>query len=254
MKITIITVCFNSEQTIGDTLASVDAQTYPDIEHLIIDGASRDRTLEIIAAYAKPWRHVLSERDQGIYDAMNKGLALATGDVIGILNSDDIYAHDEVIAQVVSSMQNTDRNCCFADLVYTDDLRSEKVLRYYSSKSFDISKFEYGWMPAHPTVFIRSWAYKKYGLFRTDFKIAADFELMVRFLAIHHLTYVHIPEIWVKMRIGGISTAGFSNTLILNQEIVRACRDNGISTNIVKVMSKYFTKIFELTSRFKFNG
>jgi glycosyltransferase involved in cell wall biosynthesis len=249
MKMSIITVAYNSAATIRDTIESVLAQDYPQIEHIIIDGASRDATPDIARSYGSRIARFVSEPDKGIYDAMNKGIAMATGEVIGILNSDDVYAHPQVISHAVAALERTGTDCCFADLVYVDDMQSGRVVRYYSSASFQVRKFAYGWMPAHPTVFFRAWAYRQHGLFRTDFRIAADFELLIRFLATHRLNFVHVPEVWVKMRKGGVSTAGLASNLLLNREIVRACRDNGIPTHLPKVMSKYFTKVFQLLRR-----
>jgi acetyltransferase-like isoleucine patch superfamily enzyme len=248
-KVSLITVTYNSAATLAQTLESVQAQDYPHIEHIVVDGGSTDRTLEIIQAHRPHLAQVISEPDRGMYDALNKGLALATGDIIGMLHSDDTYAHPQVIATVVTTLQTTQADCVFADLVYVSPTHPNKVLRYYSSAPFTPRRFAYGWMPAHPTVFIKRWAYDRYGYFKTNYKIAADYELLIRFLAKHQLPYTYVPQVWVKMRAGGISTRNLMSNWILNREIVRGCAENGIRTNLLKVFSKYFTKVFQLVRR-----
>ncbi|NDJ18720.1 glycosyltransferase family 2 protein [Myxacorys almedinensis] len=249
MKISIITVVFNGESTIRDTIHSVLSQDYPDIEHIIIDGASTDGTLNIIKMYSDRLAKVISEPDSGIYDAMNKGLRLASGDVIGILNSDDFYADTTVISSVVKHFEQTQAESVFGDLVYVTSSDRNKVIRYYSSAKFNPDQFAYGWMPAHPTFFVKRWAYERYGLFKTDYKIAADYELLTRFLAKHRLSYSYLPKIMVKMRAGGVSTTNLKSNWILNREIIRGCAENNIQTNMPKVLSKYFTKVFQLVAR-----
>ncbi|XGB41376.1 MAG: WcaF family extracellular polysaccharide biosynthesis acetyltransferase [Nodosilinea sp. LVE1205-7] len=248
-KVSLITVTYNSAATLTQTLQSVQAQDYPHIEHIVIDGGSTDGTLEIIQAHRHHLAQVISEPDRGMYDALNKGLALATGDLVGMLNSDDTYAHPQVISTVVTTLQATQADCVFADLVYVSPTHPDKILRYYSSAPFTPRRFASGWMPAHPTVFIKRWAYDRYGPFKTDYKIAADYELLIRFLAKHHLPYTYVPQVWVNMRAGGISTRNLMSNWILNREIVRGCAENGIRTNLFKVCSKYFTKVFQLVRR-----
>jgi len=249
-KISIITVSYNSISTIQDTIKSVLSQDYPCIEYILVDGASTDGTVDLIhSSYSSCIQHFISEPDQGMYDALNKGLALATGDIIGILNSDDVYVNSQVISTVVATLAETQADCIFADLVYVSNDNLDKVVRYYSSAPFTPCRFAYGWMPAHPTVFIKRWAYERYGYFKTDYKIAADYELLIRFLAKHQLPYAYAPQVWVKMRTGGISTKNLMSNWILNREIVRGCAENGIRTNLFKVLSKYFTKIFQLVRR-----
>lgn len=249
MKVSIITVAFNSAITINDTIRSVLAQTHTDIEHIIIDGASQDGTIDIVQSYGDRISKFVSEPDRGIYDAMNKGIKLASGEIIGILNSDDFYANPQVIATVVEEFQRSNVDSVFGDLVYvnTDDL--DRIVRYYSSAKFHPNQFAYGWMPAHPTFFVRRSAYDRYGLFRTDYKIAADYELLTRFLAKYQLSYRYIPKIMVKMRTGGVSTTNWRSNWVLNQEIIRGCAENGIQTNMPKVLTKYFTKVFQLVAR-----
>ena len=247
MKISIITATFNSAATIADCLRSVASQTQP-VEHIIVDGASRDNTLEIVRGVS-PTAHILSEPDHGIYDAMNKGIKLAHGDIVGILNSDDFYASPQVIEKVTALFQQSGADALFADLVYVRPDNLEKVVRYYSGAGFTPDMFAWGWMPPHPTFFVRRELYEQYGLFRTDYKIAADYELTARFLSHQKVRYVYLPEVIVRMRTGGISTRSLRSNWILNREILRACAENGISTNIWKVYSKYFRKVMQLFMR-----
>ncbi|MBE9028900.1 glycosyltransferase [filamentous cyanobacterium LEGE 11480] len=249
MKVSIITAAYNSEKTLRDTIVSVLSQDYPDIEYIVVDGASNDQTGEIVRSFGDQIAQFVSEPDRGMYDAMNKGIALATGDVIGILNSDDFYADATVISSVVDRLQATQADAVFGDLVYVNDSDLSKVTRYYSSARFQPRLFAYGWMPAHPTFFVKRWAYEQYGVFQIDYKIAADYELLTRFLAKYHLAYAYIPQVMVRMRTGGASTTNLMSNWILNREILRACAENGIKTNWFKVLSKYFTKVFQLIRR-----
>jgi len=246
MKISIITVCYNAAGTMMDTLNSVRKQSYHHIEHTVIDGASTDKTLDMI--HECPPTRWISEPDEGIYDAMNKGLAMVSGDVIGFLNADDIYAHEDVLAHVAATFEQEEIQACYADLVYVrDDLRT--VVRYYRSHRFAPNRLAYGWMPAHPTLFLRREVFDQYGEFKTDYKIAADFELCARLFGKYGLTAEYVPEVWVKMRMGGVSTQSLKSNFILSREIVRACRENGIKTNLFKVCLKYPRKMFELITR-----
>jgi glycosyltransferase involved in cell wall biosynthesis len=249
MKLSIITVVYNGRTTLGDTIQSILNQDYPNIEHIIIDGGSTDGTIELVQSYGNQIAKFISEPDRGMYDAMNKGIRLATGDIIGILNSDDFYADTDVISTVVQTFQQHQVDSVFGDLVFVnpDDLKT--VVRYYGSANFHPSRFAYGWMPPHPTFFVKRHAYEQYGLFKTDYKIAADYEILIRFLAKHQLTYRHIPKVMVNMRPGGVSTTNFKSNWILNREIVRGCAENDIPTNLPKVLSKYFTKVFQLVQR-----
>ncbi|MGG6269224.1 glycosyltransferase family 2 protein [Leptolyngbya sp. AN03gr2] len=249
MKVSIITVTYNAGATIRDTIESVLSQDYPDIEHIIIDGASKDDTAEIVRSYGDRIAQFVSEPDRGMYDGMNKGIKLATGDVIAILNADDFYIDSSVISTIVEQFEQHQVDSVFADLVYVKHDDPEKIVRYYSSASFHPGKFAYGWMPAHPTFVVKRSAFENYGYFKTDYKIAADYELLIRFLAIHKLSYHYIPQVLVKMRTGGASTANLSSNWILNREIVRGCLENGIQTNMTKVLSKYFVKVFQLVAR-----
>ena len=242
MKISIITVVWNNKETIRDAIDSVLSQTHKNIEYIIVDGSSRDGTIEIVQGYGDKIAKFLSEPDKGLYDAMNKGIELATGDVVGILNSDDFYIDKFVIEKVVNEFEEKGVDSVFGDLVYIKPGNLDKTVRYYDSSKFNPSKFAYGLIPAHPTVFLKRNIYKKYGLFRTDLKIAADFDLLVRFMFTHKVSYSYIQEVMVKMRIGGVSTS-LSSIWIINKEQLEVCIDNDIDTNIFKILSKYFSKV-----------
>ena len=238
MKFSIITVVYNNKDTIQDTINSVLSQKHDDIEHIILDGASTDGTAEVINETIKIHKEnikFISEKDNGIYDAMNKGIGLATGDIIGMLNSDDFYNNNNVISIVANEFMTKNVDSVFADLVYVRPEYSDKIVRYYSSANFDPKKMAYGWMPAHPTFFVRKELYDQYGLYKTDYQIAADYELIARFLVKNKVNYSYIPKVLVKMRTGGVSTRNLKSNWILNKEILRACAENGIKTNMIKM-------------------
>ena len=246
MKISLLTVSFNSAATIKQTIESITSQDYKDIEYIIVDGNSTDATVEIIKSYNSFINAWISERDKGIYDAMNKAISMATGEVVGILNSDDFYANDQILSQVAKAFLDPSIDVVFGDLVFVDPANLNKVVRKYSSAKWHPDKFAWGFMPAHPTVFIRRTFYQQFGLFKIDYKIAADYELLIRFLFVHRLRYKYLPITMVKMRRGGVSSRNLMSNIILNNEIIRGCRENGIKTGVLKVYSKYFTKFFEL--------
>jgi glycosyltransferase involved in cell wall biosynthesis len=246
MKISVITVSFNSAATIGDTLSSLAEQSWPDIEHLVIDGGSTDATLEIVRRSGTRLARLVSERDGGIYDAMNKGVAAATGDIIGFLNADDRYAHKEVLRDVANAMASDDIDAVFGDVAYFRSENPNAVVRRYRSARFRPDRIAWGWMPAHPSLFVRRELFERIGLFSTEFRIAGDFEWIARAFGDGSIRYRYLPEILVRMRIGGVSTGGWRNTALLNREVIRACRANGIQTNWLKVLSKYPAKMIEL--------
>lgn len=249
MKITIITVAFNAAHTIADTLASVATQTHPDVEHIVVDGASTDGTVDVVERQGAHVARLISEPDQGIYDAMNKGLRVATGDVIGLLNADDVYVDGKVLARVASTMEHERLDALFGDAEFVSPERPDRPLRRYRSKRFRPDRIGWGWMPAHPTLFLRRQVYERFGLFRTDYRIAGDFELVARVFHGDTLKYRYVPEVMVRMRTGGNSTSGWRNTLLLNREMLRACRENGIETNVLKILSKYPHKLLEFVRR-----
>lgn len=244
MKVSIITVAFNSAKTIEGTIQSVLSQDYPDIEYIVVDGGSTDGTVPIIERYQNRITKWISEKDRGMYDAMNKGIAMATGDVIGILNSDDIYMNTHVISDLMALMQAKKAQVVFADLILVDQNDDNKILRYYDSSHFHPNKFQHGWMPAHPTVFVKRELYDVVGPFSTTYQIAADYEMLIRILAIQRARYAYLPKPVVRMRSGGASTAGLSRNWILNKEIVRACRENGIYSNMAMLLLKIPAKLW----------
>ena len=245
MKVSIITVCFNSSKTIEETIQSVLSQDYPNIEYLVIDGGSIDGTQTIIQKYQGKIASWVSEPDQGMYAAMNKGISMATGDVIGILNSDDVYVSSRAVSELMDVMSNANADVVFADLILVDPNNLNKVLRYYDSGRFQPRKFRWGWMPAHPTVFVKKKYYDRVGLFALDYQIAADYEMLIRILAIEKAPFAYLPKPMVRMRAGGASTAGLSRNWILNKEIVRACRENGIYTNMAMLLLKLPFKLWD---------
>jgi len=250
VKISIITVSFNSATTIRDTIESVLYQTYSDIEYLIIDGQSKDNTVEIIQSYESMFAgrlHWISEPDRGLYDAMNKGIKMATGDVVGVINSDDFYHRNDVVGKIAGVfIKDNDIQAIFGDVRFVHPENLNKTVRYYAAKNFNIKRFRFGFMPPHPTFFTYKKNFERFGYYRTDYKIAADYELLIRFLYKNKLTYKYVPLDVMKMRTGGASTASTKSNIIINREIVRACKENGIYTNMAILMLKYFVKIWEL--------
>ncbi len=241
MKISIITVTFNSQDFLENCISSVETQTYPNIEHIVIDGNSTDNTLNILKNKSNiKW---ISENDYGIYDAMNKGIEMATGDVIGILNSDDFFADEHVISRVVDAfVKNKGIQAVYADVCFVKRDGTAKKLRYYSSKYFKPFMFRMGMQPAHPTFYVKKELFEKYGLYRTDLKIAGDFELLLRFLLKSQVKYKYVNDLWVKMRVGGISTSGVKSVIKLNSEILKSLRENKVYSNVLIIYSKYFYK------------
>ncbi|WP_044874954.1 glycosyltransferase family 2 protein [Pseudomonas sp. LFM046] len=250
MKVSIVTVCYNSASTIRDTIESVFSQSYSDIEYIIVDGGSRDATLSIVDEYRDRINRVVSEPDRGIYDAMNKGIAMANGDIIGILNSDDYFESVDAIEAVVAhARKSPDCEVIFGDVVFVHPDNLEKVVRYYSSRHFRAWKLRFGWMPPHPATFVRREAYERVGKYSLDYKISSDYEMFVRLLLVSELSFSRLEKVLVRMRSGGASTAGIRSSIRLNREIVRACRSNGIYTNLLFVLSKIPFKLLELLKR-----
>jgi len=246
LKVSLITVAYNAAQHIRSCIESILQQDYPHIEYIIIDGNSIDGTQVIVESYGNRIARFISEEDNGLYDAMNKGISLASGDIVGILNADDFYPNPHVISKVVEQFKHAQTDTVFADLVFVTEEDLNKVVRYFPGKGFHLGWLSKGMIPPHPTFFVKREAYIKHGSFDTSFKIAADFDLILRLLHKHGLSYSYIPEVLVKMRTGGLSTQGTASTLTINQEILRSCRKHGLRTNLLKIYSKYFTKIFQL--------
>ncbi len=245
MKVSVITVSYNSAATIADTLLSVARQTWVQIEHIVVDGGSRDGTQDLVRQHGRRGVVLVSEPDDGIYDAMNKGLRLATGDVIGFLNADDMYVRNDVLTRICTLMEQGGFDALYGDVEFVSPSSFEKSVRRYRSARFRPDRIAWGWMPAHPALFLKREVFERYGGFRPDYRIAGDFELVARIFHPGELSYKHIPEVLVRMRTGGVSTGGLRSTLLLNQEVLRACRENGINSNWLKILSKYPTKLLE---------
>lgn len=249
MKISIITVCYNSATTIDSTLRSVTSQDYPDIEYIIVDGGSTDGTLDIIKRYQNV-SILVSEPDKGIYDAMNKGIRLATGDVIGTLNADDFYIDNTAVSDVAKTFEDNAVDACFADLVYVDQNNTDKIVRYWKSQQYQPGLFKKGWMPAHPTFFVRKAIYEKFGAFDLNFRIAADFELLFRLIEKNKIRTVYLPRVIIKMRLGGTTNKNLKNIRIQNTEIIQILRAYYKDFSVFKFwFSKIINRVFQRISR-----
>ena len=248
MKISIITATLNSARTVRDTITSISNQKYSDIEHLIIDGQSSDETINIVKKNSSKRTRIYVEKDEGLYHAMNKGIDLAKGDIIGILNSDDFYANKNVLKIVKNIFENNPSiDACYADLVYTDQFNTFKNIRYWKSSKFIPGSFSKGWCPPHTTFFARRSVYKIFGNFNLDYSLASDNEIMMRFLEVHKIKSLHIPEVWVKMRSGGTTNKNLKNIFLQNLEILSALRKNGLSSNPLRFF--FYKIILRLSQR-----
>ena len=250
MKVSIITTVLNNKETIESAIKSVLGQRYLDIEYIVIDGGSIDGTIKIIESYKNKISKFISEPDRGIYDGINKGIKNATGDIIGNLNSDDFYANTNVIETVVKTMKEKNVDVCWGDLVYVNKKNTEKTIRYWKSSEYKEGKFKKGWMPPHPTFFVKKWVYKKYGNFNLDFPIAADYELMLRFLEKHKVKSCYIPQILVKMRIGGKSTKSIKNIIKANIDCYKSWKINGLKINPIIIFIKPLSKISQFIKKY----
>jgi glycosyltransferase involved in cell wall biosynthesis len=281
MKVSIITVSYNSAKTIGDTISSVQKQTYENIEYIVVDGLSTDGTSEIVKQFVDAVqgrsegvmqgrsegasqdlpkdlskklfnvasqgvvKKFLCERDKGIYDAMNKGLAMATGDIIGVLNSDDFYCSNDVIENVVRAFQENETDCLYGDLNYVDPIDTNKILRKWRSGSYNKENFLKGWMPPHPTFFVKKSCYYSFGTFDTQFKSAADYELMLRFLFKESCSAQHLPKVMIHMRAGGVSNVSLKNRIRANKEDRLAWKINGLKPKWFTLLRKPLSKLIQ---------
>lgn len=244
MKVTVVTPCLNRADTIADCLESVEGQTYPDIEHIVVDGGSTDGTCDVVRGYPHVAR-LLSEPDRGLYDAINKGIALGSGDVVGILNSDDFYADAGVVERLVQALDESGCDGVFSDVAFIRLDPSPRIVRRYSSAGFTPPALLGGLMPAHPTFYVRSEAYRDYGLYRLDYKISADYEMMIRLFLGAGVTAQYVPGVAVYMRQGGASNSGLRSRWVLNEEILRGFRDNGIKPSRARLTRRYLRKALE---------
>ena len=249
MKVSVITVVHNCADTIEDAIRSVATQDYPDVEHIIVDGASTDGTLDVIKRHSATVAKSVSEADKGLYDAMNKGIGIAAGEVIGFLNADDVYVNSHVLSRVAEAFRHTSTDACYADLVYVSPGDPKRAVRYWKSRPYEDGLFEKGWMPAHPTFFVRRTIYQQLGGFDLAFKRQADFELTMRFLAVHKIRSVYIPEIWIRMRAGGLSNNSLSGILQGNLEAYRACRKHNLQVTPLFMARKILSRLPQFFAR-----
>ena len=245
MKISIITVTYNSAQTLEHTIQSVLLQDYSDVEYIIVDGQSTDDTLSVIRKYRHKIDHFVSEKDEGLYYALNKGIALASGDIIGILHADDFYTGDDVLTGVAETFKINNADAVYADLYYVDKNNTKKIVRKWKSGKYGEGKFLWGWMPPHPAFFVKKEIYQKYGDFNTELRSAADYELMLRFIHKHKIKLAYLPEYIVKMRTGGQSNASLKNRVKANNEDRKAWDLNGIKPYFFTLTLKPLRKIFQ---------
>lgn len=249
MKISIVTATYNSGATVRDTLVSVLRQTYKDFELIIKDGGSRDNTLEICRELESQFEgrlRIISSKDKGIYDAMNQGVEAATGDIIGLLNSDDFYTSDDVLETIAAAFnEDLSLDAVYADIHYVNDEDLTKCVRYYSSKSFKRERMMKGWMPAHPSFYCKREVYQKYGTFDDSFKVAADFEQLLRLIYIHVIKTRYIEKDFVTMRMGGASTSGLISHITVMKEHLRGFKKNGIKNNAMRLSMRYLEKLGE---------
>lgn len=243
MKVSIITAVFNGREFIEATIQSVLDQTYDNIEYIVVDGGSTDGTLEIIKKYADRISKWTSGPDKGIYDALNKGIRLSSGDVIGFLHADDLYADEKVVGKVAMLMTRSKADSCYGDLLYVDKNDTGRVIRYWKSCPYGKGLFQRGWMPPHPTFFVRKEIYGRCGPFNTDFRIASDYELMLRFLEKEKISTCYIPEVLLKMRIGGTSNRSLRNVAIKTMEDYRAWQINHLQKKFYTIPFKNLSKI-----------
>lgn len=248
IMISIITATYNSAETINDTIKSVLCQTNKDFEYIIVDGGSTDETIDIVKSYESEFSGRLkwvSEKDKGIYDAMNKGIKMASGDIIGILNSDDYYTSDDILQTIADAFKCQNVDAIYGDIHFIKEGVPDKCVRYYSSRLFSPFWLRFGFMPAHPSFYCKRDVFDKSGLYRLDYKIGSDYEMMVRLFRKHKISSRYVPKDFVTMRTGGASNSNLQSRLTLIKEDVKACRDNGIYTNELFICLKFLYKIFE---------
>ena len=243
MKISIITASYNSSATIEDTILSIDGQTYADKEHIVVDGKSSDNTMRIVESHREKIAHVVSEPDSGVYAAMNKGITHATGDIIGFLNSDDVYENSSVLDRVAEEFKSQDIDACYGDLVYVDKDNLKKIVRYWRSCPYQPGLFKTGWMPPHPTFFVKKEIYEKYGSFDLEFLRQSDFELTMRFLEIMRIKSSYIPELLIRMRMGGLSNNNVMGILNGNLEAYKACKKHNMKVTPFFIVRKVFSRL-----------
>lgn len=249
MKISIITDVLNARDTIEQAILSVISQTYPDIEYIVVDGASRDGTLEIINKYKHKISQLISEPDRGHFEAMNKGIKIASGDIIGFLHADDFFINDKVIENIANTFKKNNIDCLWSDLLYVNKNNTDKIIRYWKSSSYRKGLFKKGWMPPHPTFFVKKWVYEKYGYFNNDLGVAGDYELMLRFLHKHKINGYYIPQVLVKMRLGGLSNRSLKHIVKKTRQDLQAWKLNDLKGALAAVFLKNISKILQFFLR-----
>ncbi|GGW83477.1 glycosyltransferase family 2 protein [Salegentibacter mishustinae] len=249
MKISIITATFNSEFNILTAISSLKHQEYSDVEWIIIDGASMDNTVETIKTQYSGNLKIISEKDNGIYDALNKGVKLSSGDIIGFLHSDDLFVSKDIISKIETIFQKENVDGVYGDLQYVHKNDTSKVIRYWKSQNFKSSLLNKGWMPAHPTLFLRKKVYKKHGLFNLDYKIAADYDMMLRIFSDKSLKFHYLPQVITKMRVGGASNSSLKNIKLKSIEDFRTLKANGIKKPLKVLAYKNFSKLTQFVKK-----
>ncbi|WP_162056429.1 glycosyltransferase family 2 protein [Pontibacter pamirensis] len=244
MKVSIITIVYNSRETIADAIDSVLSQTYTNIEYIVVDGLSTDGTVEIVKGYGDRITKFVSEKDGGLYDAINKGIRMATGDVIGLLHSDDIFYSKESVTALAEAFKVNNSDSVYADLVYVDRENTGRIIRNWKSGSYKRHNFIYGWMPPHPTFYVKREVYERLGLYDINFKSAADYELMLRYLYKHGISTAYVPECLVRMRVGGKSNVTLKNRIRANKEDFHAWYINGLQP---RFYTRYLKPLRKLT-------
>jgi glycosyltransferase involved in cell wall biosynthesis len=250
-RLTVVTACRNAADVIKTALASVMAQHCPHVEHLVVDGGSTDGTVAVLRAAESAFDgrlHWISEPDQGLYDALNKGIRMSTGEIVGLLHADDVFAGDDVLARVAAAFEDPAVDCVFGDVRFVREPDLGRTVRYYRAAHFRPWMLRFGFMPPHPSFFARRELFERLGYYETDYRIAADYELLVRFLWRHRVRYRYLDMTTTKMRLGGMSTRSWRSNLILNREIVRGCRANGLWTALPLLTFKYLFKVFEFVN------
>ena len=250
MKISVVTAVYNRVATIGDAITSVRAQTHDNVEHVIQDGGSKDGTLEVVRAAVDPATVIISERDDGIYDAINRGIRNASGDVIGLMHSDDFFADETVLAKVAAAFADPQVDGVYGDLEYVAADDPRRVVRYWRSGQYAPALLKRGWMPPHPTLYLRRHVFDRFGLYDTSFSIAADYDAMLRYLVQGQIRLAYVPEVLVRMRLGGESNRSLERIVRKSREDLRAIRRNGVG-GLGTLAAKNFSKIGQFVARDK---
>jgi len=247
-KISIITVCFNSEETIRESIESVISQDYSNIEYIVVDGGSTDGTLSILNSYKKDINILISEKDDGLYDALNKGIKVSDGEIIGMLHSDDVFSHNKVLSKVSDSMTSNSSEVCFSNVAFIDKV-TNKIIRYYSSKSFNTLLLRTGWMPPHTATFMNKSIFRKYGYYSLNYKIASDFDFFIRIFKTKDTSWSYLDDLTVIMKAGGLSNSGYKSKLLIIKEIRESLKSNGLRPLIALQIIRYFIRLSELVIR-----